>query len=240
MEPISQERLDALNNAQAQTTHLTEALHVNIVQVTNIVFPKTNMQPFEQVAGITKKMRVAAQNVMQHYSLDQILVQKKHISDSVRSIVCYAIGLSDKTFEEKCELMKSLADDEHFGVREWAWMALRHEVLAKPEKSILFFMKWAVSDRPNLRRFSSEITRPAGVWCVHSEFIKQNPNVGLPLLELLKNDSEKYVQNSVANWLNDIAKINPKWVVDLCEKWQKESSKKGIVYICNRASRNIQ
>ena len=185
-------------------------------------------------------MRVAAQNVMQHYSLDEILAHKNHISDSVRSIVCYAIGLSEKTFEEKCELIKPLADDEHFGVREWAWMALRHEVLANPEKTILYFMKWAACDRPNLRRFASEITRPAGVWCVHSEFIKTNPNVGLPLLNLLKNDSEKYVQNSVANWLNDIAKINPKWVVGVCEKWQQESSKKGIVYICNRACRKIQ
>ena len=240
MEKFSQERLDALDNAQAQTTHLQEALQVNIVHVTNIVFPKTNMQPFEHVAGITKKMRVAAQNVMQHYALDEILVHKQHISDSVRSIVCYAIGLSDKTFEEKCELMKSLADDQHFGVREWAWMALRHEVLAQPEKAILFFMKWAVSDRPNIRRFASEITRPSGVWCVHSEFIKQNPQVVLPLLELLKNDSDKYVQNSVANWLNDIAKINPQWVLDICQNWQAESSKKGIVYICNRACRNIQ
>jgi hypothetical protein len=43
----------------------------------------------------------------------------------------------------------------------------------------------------------------------------------LALLELLKDDPERYVQRSIANNLNDIAKDHPELVVDVCRRWRE-------------------
>jgi 3-methyladenine DNA glycosylase AlkC len=44
----------------------------------------------------------------------------------------------------------------------------------------------------------------------------------LPLLQLLKDDSELYVRRSVANHLGDIAKDHLVTVLDVCETWLAE------------------
>jgi 3-methyladenine DNA glycosylase AlkC len=49
-----------------------------------------------------------------------------------------------------------------------------------------------------------------------------DPNLSLPLLELLKDDSELYVRRSVANHLGDIAKDHLELALDVCEEWLQE------------------
>jgi 3-methyladenine DNA glycosylase AlkC len=68
----------------------------------------------------------------------------------------------------------------------------------------------------NIRRYASENTRPRGAWCSHIKEFKQDLIPGLRILEHLKDDSSKYVQLSVGNWLNDAGKENPKWVKQVC------------------------
>ncbi len=51
---------------------------------------------------------------------------------------------------------------------------------------------------------------------------QDNPNLSLPLLEKLKDDSELYVRRSVANHLGDIAKDHPDVAFDVCRKWLEE------------------
>jgi 3-methyladenine DNA glycosylase AlkC len=65
--------------------------------------------------------------------------------------------------------------------------------------------------------------------------LKQNPALALPILEPLKSDKAKYVQDSVGNWLNDASKTQPQLVYDICEKWQNESPIKETNYIINKA-----
>lgn len=70
--------------------------------------------------------------------------------------------------------------------------------------------------------------------------MKHNPGLGLAILEPLKSDKSKYVQDSVGNWLNDASKTQPDFVKQLCEKWKQESPTKENAYIIKKALRTIE
>ena len=69
--------------------------------------------------------------------------------------------------------------------------------------------------------------------------LKAQPWRGLPLLEPLRADASRYVQNSVANWLNDAAKTQPAWVREVCERWSRGKAPAATLYIVRRAQRSI-
>ncbi len=52
--------------------------------------------------------------------------------------------------------------------------------------------------------------------------LRLEASLALPLLNALRQDTEKYVKNSMANWLNDAAKDQPKWVRSLLSKCAKD------------------
>jgi 3-methyladenine DNA glycosylase AlkC len=91
-----------------------------------------------------------------------------------------------------------------------------------------------------VRRFTSELTRPCGVWCSHLTQLKTNPELAIHLLEPLKSDFAKYVQDSVGNWLNDASKSQPDWVRSVCANWLKVSKTKQTEYIVNKALRTLR
>ncbi|MFR9167000.1 MAG: DNA alkylation repair protein [Dysgonomonas sp.] len=163
-----------------------------------------------------------------------------HKSDSVRCWALYFIG-ADTTLSLKDKLngIKQFAADSHFGVREIAWMAIRQDIIDNLEESISILSEWTSDRDPNIRRFASESTRPRGVWCKHIEALKMKPEMAVSILRPLRSDSNKYVQDSVANWINDASKTNPQWVEMLCKNWLKESPTKETQYIVKRALRSI-
>ncbi|MEH3113449.1 DNA alkylation repair protein [Pedobacter terrae] len=109
----------------------------------------------------------------------------------------------------------------------------------KSTQSIKILSDWTSNEDENIRRFTTEATRPRGVWCEHIEELKQNPDFGLPILEALKSDKSKYVQDSAGNWLNDASKTRPDFVKALCKRWEKESETKETIYILKKALRTI-
>jgi 3-methyladenine DNA glycosylase AlkC len=164
-----------------------------------------------------------------------------HTSDSVRCWATYIIGFdANLSISEKLIKIQPFAADSHFGVREICWLATRQAIADNLTESIAVLSKWTSNKDENIRRFASESTRPRGVWCAHIEILKQNPELALSILEPLKSDSSKYVQNSVANWLNDASKTQPQFVIELCKKWKQESNTKETAYIVSRALRTLE
>ena len=173
---------------------------------------------------------------------DKDFMQKisTHKSDFVRCWATEIIGNhTELSIEQMLLKIKPFAADKHFNVRECAWAAVRNCIVRNLHKSIAILSKWTKDKDENIRRFASEATRPRGVWCEQITELKQNPELGLPILEPLKSDSAKYVQDSVGNWLNDASKSQPEFVKKLCKRWEKESDTKETKYIVKRALRTV-
>jgi len=135
--------------------------------------------------------------------------------------------------------MRRFASDAHFGVREFAWLAVRPAIAADTLRAIEVLEPYTRERDASLRRFASEATRPRGVWCPHIALLRREPERGLVLLEPLRSDPEKYVRDSVANWLNDAAKDLPAFVRGVCARWQRESKTPETAYVVKRALRSI-
>lgn len=216
-------RLTDIQAGRAETRTFMEALAVNIPELIRTTFPEYQAIGYDPSAGITRRMALSAHALRVQYGdaiFDELL---SHLSDTMRGIACYGIAQQVEDFESALIRIYSLANDSHFGVREWAWLALRPHFLIDIDRSLQLLSVWAQDESHYIRRFASEISRPRGVWCSHSEILKKDPSRALALLELLKADTERYVQRSVGNWLNDASKENPAWVVALCERWRAES-----------------
>jgi 3-methyladenine DNA glycosylase AlkC len=175
-----------------------------------------------------------------HKDSDFLLTISTHKSDLVRCWATVIVG-KDATLSIKQTLQKIqlFAADKHFNVRECAWSAIRQNIAQNLEESITILSNWTASEDENIRRFASEATRPRGVCCEHIKELKQNPELAISILEPLKSDKAKYVQDSVGNWLNDASKTQPGFVKELCKRWEKESNTKETKYIIKRALRTV-
>jgi 3-methyladenine DNA glycosylase AlkC len=164
-----------------------------------------------------------------------------HSSDIVREWAALLVGLHPAAgFKKRLEWIGPLAQDHHPGVREIAWIALRQEVIDQLSLAIQQLTKWTRAADPRLRRYASEITRPRGVWAAHVAALKEDPSPGLLLLEPLRSDEDRYVANSVANWLNDASKSKPDWVLEVSQRWERESPTAATQYIVRRALRTVR
>jgi 3-methyladenine DNA glycosylase AlkC len=162
-------------------------------------------------------------------------------SDTVRCWACYFISKNEKlTTEQTLQQIQPFAADNHFGVREIAWLSVRPIIAKNLIEGIAILSSWAISTNENIRRFASEATRPRGVWCEHINELKENPSLALSILQPLKNDPAKYVQDSVGNWLNDASKTQPAFVIKICKQWEKESKTKETAYIIKKALRTLE
>jgi 3-methyladenine DNA glycosylase AlkC len=86
-----------------------------------------------------------------------------------------------------------------------------------PEETYARLARWVGDENYHVRRLVSEGTRPKLPW---AKRIETDPDRPLELLDQLQADETRYVTRSVANHLNDLAKIDPEVVVKRLEMWQ--------------------
>lgn len=240
---ITPARLALLNGGSVASATLTEGLAIDFAQLLAVAVPAIGAARLEQMRaqaadGITKRMALAAQLLLDaQVELAPLLA---HASDTVRGWACFAIAAqTGLSLPQQLAAMRPLADDGHFGVREWAWLALRPHLAARLDEAIALLAPWTADPSEKIRRFACEALRPRGVWCAHIARLKEQPQLALPLLQALRADPAVYVQDSVANWLNDAAKSQPDWVRSLCAQWLLESPAAATQRICKRAQRSL-
>jgi 3-methyladenine DNA glycosylase AlkC len=161
------------------------------------------------------------------------------VRDEIAGAVDEAVALLLPWAHHADAHIRRFAADPHFGVREVAWMAVRDEIAGDVDAAVRLLQPWSRDADANIRRFASEATRPRGVWCAQVEALKKEPWRGLAVIEPLKSDPSRYVQNSVANWLNDASKTQPEWVEDTCTRWERGSRPAGTAYNVRRARRSM-
>jgi len=103
------------------------------------------------------------------------------------------------------------ADDDHFAVREWAWLGFRRHVLESPRDAVRELAQLARHPSPFVRRFSVEASRPRSVWGVHVGYLKMCPDVIEPTLLALVGETHPYVIRSIVNWIRDASRQRPDW-----------------------------
>lgn len=252
---ISPDIMQQLNSGQIETANLVEWLAIDQKMLLENVLAawqrpsylspillKINRLKKETITTVTEAIGVGLWEQAQQNNDNELLkLSATHPADTVRCWATYMVGKNPQlSLDDMLQKMQVFAADTHFGVREIAWMAARPVFSKQLTESLAILATWTASKNENIRRFASEATRPRGVWCEHIDALKQNPALGLPILEPLKADKAKYVQDSVGNWLNDASKTQPDFVSGLCEKWSKNSPTKETNYIINKAMRTIE
>jgi 3-methyladenine DNA glycosylase AlkC len=251
---IPNDILAKLNRGEIETANLIEWLAVDqVLLLKNLLtqHQRNNyLKPVLSTIDQLKKQTVNTINqaigtglfeqVVQNNDPEFLAIMSNHAADLVRCWATYTIGKDNNlNITEALEKIQPFSADGHFGVREISWMAVRDKIILDLEISIAILAEWTIHEDQNIRRFATEATRPRGVWCEHIVTLKQNPALALPILEPLKSDPTKYVQDSVGNWLNDASKTCPDFVKELCERWEKESDTKETKYIIKKALRTI-
>ncbi|SHE19373.1 DNA alkylation repair enzyme [Bathymodiolus brooksi thiotrophic gill symbiont] len=117
--------------------------------------------------------------------------------------------------------------------------AIRYFINHCPEKSFVFMQTMAHSDNYHQRRLASEGFRPKLPWCIGINFDYKK---ALSILDDLYFDNTRYVVRSVANHLNDIAKIDPELVIHTLTRWQmegKQSNPKELDFLIKHTLRTL-
>ncbi|NOK02954.1 MULTISPECIES: DNA alkylation repair protein [Myxococcus] len=238
--------LDALSRGEMQTATLAECMAIDQARLLRAVFPELSADALATAdaackLGILKRMSTIGALLLEELGTAGIERSRTHGADMVRGWACFMIGAHPELdLPARLVAIRPLADDSHFGVREWSWMAVRPHLARELDVAIAVLATWTSSRAEFIRRFASEALRPRGVWSAHIPEFQREPGRALPILSPLRADPSTYVQDSVANWLNDAAKTQPSWVRDLCAQWQRGDPADATRRICKRASRNLR
>lgn len=253
---VPKEVLQALNEGCLETVNLVEWLaldaRVLLTTVLDQLGIKAHPTATPELLDSIPHFGVVKRDVAIGKHLGELLAKKKqgqkqferlasHASDTVRCWATQAVSARDDLgIGARLAALRPFATDRHFGVREGAWMAFRPHLSRHLEEGLTLLDAWARDENSNVRRFAIEVSRPRGVWCEHLAELKENPRRAAHLLEANRRDPVRYVQLSVANWLNDASKSHPDWVREVCNRWRLEEDSEHTHWIIHHAQRTLR
>jgi 3-methyladenine DNA glycosylase AlkC len=219
-EDVPTEVLELLETGRLETANLMEQIALDMEVTFNRLIPEAG----GKVAGVNKVGLVARMRqigaVLASLDHDVQVQASRSPSDTVRAWAAMSVGAQrGLTLESRLMRVRPFAMDPHFAVREWAWIAIRDELVRDPLEGLKVLTPWAKENDARLRRFATEATRPRGVWSRHIPLLKSRPELATELLSAVRHDPARYVRLSIGNWLNDAAKTRPQWVSALIEEW---------------------
>ena len=248
--------LRALNEGREETITLVEWLAIDMPTLLRSILPGVGLaeagDELGKVAdglageGVTvrlKSIAAALFEATQRHSgrAEGFEALATHASDMVRAWAAFMLT-ADKALplDRRLDATRRFAADRSVAVCECAWDSFRPYFAADLDQGFRLLESWVHDPDSNIRRCAVEGTPPRGVWTAHIDALKQNPEPGLVLLEPVRSDTSRYVQNATANWLNDASKSRPDWVRAVCDRWAAESPTKETAWIINRGLRTLR
>ena len=202
---VPSEILDLLNAGQIATVNLSEWLAVDQESLLKYFLTESKVAAsvFNEISEGIKQLKKQTVNTINESigkglcsylessgNSELLDLMSRHVSDIVRGWAVYVVSFQEiLSLKERLDKARPFAADEHFGVRELAWLSMRPVMVKTLAESIKVMENWALSDDENVRRFASESLRPRGVWCAHISELKENPDLAINILEPLKSDS---------------------------------------------------
>ena len=239
--------LDALNRGETETVTLVEWLAIDMPTLLGQALADVGVDAPRALAraeavrgeGVTRRLRAIGAALHEEVPTARDALAR-HRADMVRAFAAYMLAAdTEPDLAARLERTRPFAADPNGAVREVAWESFRPYLAEELERGIQLLEPWVVDADPNVRRFAVEGTRPRGVWTRHIDDLKREPERGSSLLEPVRSDESRYVQNAVANWLNDASKSRPDWVRATADRWRRESPTPETAYIVRRGLRTL-
>lgn len=156
--------------------------------------------------------------------------------------VLWPVGqfLADRCRPEwsEVEVDAALRCMEELTQRFSAEFAVRPYLELHADQTLAFLQDRVAHPSVHVRRWCSEGTRPRLPWGRKLKALEKDPTPSLRILEALRADPERYVQRSIANHLNDIAKVHPERIVELVSRWWQDGDE-GVRWIVRHALRHL-
>ena len=141
-------------------------------------------------------------------------------------------GCNAKHLEHSLKILRELT--KRFSVE----FAIRDFINLYPDETLTMMEECALSSHYHERRLASEGLRPKLPW---AKKLTLDHKVPIRILDRLFYDKTRYVTRSVANHLNDIAKIDPELVIQTLIRWKasEKQNLKEMAYILSHALRTL-
>ncbi len=117
--------------------------------------------------------------------------------------------------------------------------AIRSFLRNQEEKTLGQLLIWAADPDEHVRRLASEGSRPLLPWGERLPRLLADPELTLPILDLLHDDPSEYVRRSVANHLNDFSRAHPSHVIATLRRWEKIRPGTNFSKTLGRAARTL-
>ena len=179
---ITAERRADLNSGQVESRTLAEILVITHSTLLTQVVPDApgdlvDAARHADSLGILARMQAMGEALNTHLGRSTCLALADHPADTVRGWAVFALVSQEKDadVETLLALARPAADDPHFGVREWSWMAVRPHMVPQLDEAIRALRQWTSEPSERIRRFAGEALRPRGVW---ARLVRDGSSVG--------------------------------------------------------------